>query len=58
MEKAMRYLVTVLLALGIGITFTNVPLPGGPSVCYYRDGAVMNFTGAPCPAQPYWSQKK
>jgi hypothetical protein len=54
----MRYLITVLLALGIGITFTNAPLPGGPSVCYYRDGAVMNFTGAPCPAQPYWSQKK
>jgi hypothetical protein len=54
----MRYLITLLLALGIGITFTNAPLAGGPSVCHYRDGTVMSFTGAPCPAHPYWEKTK
>jgi hypothetical protein len=53
-----RYLISIFLALGIGITFTNAPLPGGPSFCNYRDGTVMNFTGAPCPSQPYWEKRR
>ncbi len=57
----MRYVLAVLLALAMGV-MTAVPAAvraqvDGPSVCQYRDGTVLNFSGLPCPAQPFWTRE-
>jgi hypothetical protein len=53
----MRYMIALLLAftVGMGLGMGPALAQGGPVVCHYNDGTLLNLGTGECP-QPYWPE--